>query len=657
MPVGSKFWRQSIRGVISTLILGLAAEDVRALIPLDYAVPTSAQVQTSPPQITLSWPADVDSRAWNIYRKSINDSSWGNPIAILTPDLTTFTDTNVSSGAAYEYQIEEPTDYFPYPNGDASQWKTAYGYIYAGIEAPLIENRGKIILVLDNTHVANLTNELARFQQDLVGDGWNVLRHEVSPFDPVTSVKTLIKADYTADPLNVKAIFLFGHVPVPYSGDLNPDGHADHLGAWPADVYYGEMTGNWTDATVDDSGAQDARNYNVPGDGKFDQSSIPIDLKLQVGRVDMYDLPAFMPKTEEDLLRQYLDKDHNFRQGNLVVPRRGLLCDNFGELDGESPAASAWRNFDPFFGPSATTEISPGEYFSTLAAQGYLWSYGCGPGGPDFAQGIGNTSDFATTDTQTVFTMLFGSYFADWDQTDDFLRASLGTTTYNLTCAWVGFPHWYFHHMAMGQTIGYSTLLSQNNAAAGLYKSYINAAARQVHMALMGDPTLRMHPVSPPSSVINIASNGVTLNWIASRDTVQGYHVYRSTNAAGPYTRLTASPVAGTTYADLNGGSTNYTYMVRAVKLETSGSGTYFNPSQGAFLIGGAAAIKITDITDVNGQVQLTLRGNAVVVGIDSSTNLIDWVSLATLTNTTGTIHYTNLSPNSNRRFYRAVSR
>jgi hypothetical protein len=657
MPVGFKLLWRSFGILTSALVLGFGGLDARALIPLDYAVPTSARIQTLPPQITLSWPADVDSRAWNICRKSINDSSWGNPIAILPPDVTTFTDTNVIAGAAYEYQIEEPTDYFPYPNGDVSQWKTAYGYIYAGIQAPLIEDRGKIILVLDNTHTANLANELTRFQQDLVGDGWQVLRHEVSPFDGVTSVKALIKADYDADPLNVKAVFLFGHVPVPYSGDLNPDGHADHLGAWPADEYYGEMTSAWTDAAVNDTGAQDARNYNVPGDGKFDQSGIPADLKLQVGRVDMYDLPAFLPKTEEDLLRQYLNKDHNFRQGNLNIPRRGLLCDNFGELDGEAPAASAWRNFDPLFGPSATTEISPGAYFSTLDSQGYLWSYGCGPGGPNFAQGIGDASDFAATDTQTVFTMLFGSYFADWDQTDDFLRASLGTPTYNLTCAWVGFPHWYFHHMAMGQTIGYSTLLSQNNAAAGLYKSYINAAARQVHMALMGDPTLRMHPVSPPSSVINIASNSVTLSWVASRDTVQGYHVYRSTNAAGPYIRLTGSPVSETTYTDSNGASGSYAYMVRAIKLETSGSGTYFNPSQGAFLIGGAGTIKITDISDVNGQIKLTLQGNAGLVGIDSSTNLIDWVPLATLTNTAGVIRYTNQSGSSNRRFYRALPR
>jgi hypothetical protein len=52
------------------------------------------------------------------------------------------------------------------------------------------------------------------------------------------------------------------------------------------------MDGIWTDATVRDSGASDARNRNVPGDGKFDQSSFPAPLKLMVGRVDMANLPG-----------------------------------------------------------------------------------------------------------------------------------------------------------------------------------------------------------------------------------------------------------------------------------------------------------------------------------------------------------------------------
>ena len=51
---------------------------------------------------------------------------------------------------------------------------------------------------------------------------------------------------------------------------------------------------------------------------------------------------------------------------------------------------------------------------------------------------------------------------------------------------------------------------------------------------------------------------------------------------AGPFTRLTTSPVTGTSF-NHSSGSASTVYMVRAVKLESSGSGTYFNASQGVF--------------------------------------------------------------------------
>jgi hypothetical protein len=63
---------------------------------------------------------------------------------------------------------------------------------------------------------------------------WQVIRHDVSRADSVPNVKSIIQNDFTADVANVKALCLLGHVPVPYSGDLFPDGHPDHEGAWPA---------------------------------------------------------------------------------------------------------------------------------------------------------------------------------------------------------------------------------------------------------------------------------------------------------------------------------------------------------------------------------------------------------------------------------------
>jgi hypothetical protein len=508
-----------------------------------------------------------------VHRKALNETSWGAGTE-LPDDATSYTDEDVAAGSAYEYVIVKTAH-----EGGAGY--TGYGYVYAGIEAPLTESRGKVVLIVDDTHAASLAPELARLQEDLVGDGWTVLRHDVARTGSVADVKAVIQADYAADPVNVKAVFLFGHVPVPYSGNLAPDGHRDHAGAWPADVFYGDMDGEWTDESVDTTSADRAENHNVPGDGKYDPSEFPSPVELQVGRVDLWGMPAFSA-SEEELLRRYLNKDHHFRHKRVTAPPRGLIYDDFGYFGGEAFAASGWRNFAPFFGAANVHER---EWFPTLGGESYLWAYGCGGGSYDGAGGVGYTSDFAATDPQVVFTMLFGSYFGDWDVEDSFLRAPLATATYGLTCSWAGRPHWFYHHMALGETIGYSTLLTQNNGFRELYRER-NFGGRGVHIALMGDPTLRMHPVAPPSELAATAtsSGNVELSWAGSPDAVEGYHVYRAPTPAGPFTRLSDSLIQGTSFTDEGAASETYTYMVRAVKLETTPSGSYLNPSQGIFL-------------------------------------------------------------------------
>jgi hypothetical protein len=55
-----------------------------------------------------------------------------------------------------------------------------------------------------------------------------------------------------------------------------------------------------------------------------------------------------------------------------------------------------------------------------------------------------------------------------------------------------------------------------------------------------------------------------------------------------------------------------------------------------------------------NGQFSFTLQSQAgSAVEIQASTNLMDWESLATLTNQTGTLPFTDTCNTFTRRFYR----
>jgi len=536
----------------------------------DYAVLLSAETQTSPAQITLTWPQDTFAvpASYKVSRKEPATTIW-TLLSVLPGTATSFVDTNVALNAEYEYQVEKTATGY-----------VGYGYVLAGIESPLTEFRGAVVLIADSTYAADLAAELARLEQDLAGDGWQVLRHDVSRTDSPASVKALIIADYAANPSEVRSVFLFGHVPVPYSGDLAPDGHTpDHRGAWPADVYYGDMDGVWTDTAINDTAASDPRNDNVPQDGKFDQSYIPGAVELEVGRVDLANLPSFsLP--ERELLRQYLNKNHNFRHKRVTAQRRGMVSDNFGVSYGSAFAATGWRNFAACFGASNVTSSS---WSGSLTNDSYLFAYGCGSGSYTSIAGVGSTSDFAQSDPQAVFTFLFGSYLGDWDSPDNVMRAALATPTYTLASAWAGRPHWFVHHMALGQTIGYSARRSQNNNSSGPYKQ-LNAGWQQVHVALMGDPTLRLHPVAPVTELTaSVDAGQVSLAWIPSAEPALGHFVYRAADASGSFTRITSELLTGSSFTESGLEAGTYTYMVRAVVLEISASGSYYNASQGVF--------------------------------------------------------------------------
>jgi PKD repeat protein len=538
------------------------------------SVMLNATVSSSPASITLSWAAvsGATPTGFTVYRKLKTGTSWGSAIATLSGSATGYLDTPVTVNTAYEYKVVRTATI------GASTY-TGYGYISTGIALAPVANRGILLLIIDSTFVSTLSTEIATYIADLKGDGWLVKTDYINRTAAVTTVKNHILKLYGEDSANTKAVMLLGHVPVPYSGNQAPDGHTDHAGAWPADVYYADVNGTWTDVSVNNTAASRAANDNIPGDGKFDQSYIADgSAELQVGRIDLANMPAFSTKTELQLLQEYLTKDHNYRVKNYTTTQRGLVDDNFGYFSGEAFAANGYRNLGPIVGNSNVSTI---DYITNLSAGSYQWAYGCGGGSYTSASGIGSTTDFVNDSIQATFSMLFGSYFGDWDISNSFLRAPLcsGTT---LTNVWGGRPNWFFHHMAMGENIGYSTIISQNNNSlytpAGIF-------ARGVHQALMGDLSLRNDVIKPASNLTHTPAYGTgTLKWNNTTETVLGYNIYVN-NGTDAYTKLNDSIVTDSTYAyGCLPYSSNNVY-VKAVKLHQSPSGTYYNESQGILKI------------------------------------------------------------------------
>ncbi len=556
---------------ISIILFILVHMLAKAQQPREFALEVSAFVNKTNKTIKLSWLKDsMNNGSVNIYRKKKDDKSWGSVYKKIVVGKYDFTDT-VNIGEGYEYYLKKTIGSF-----------TGGGYVYSGIELPIVENRGRVLLVIENTVNVGIPLSINQYEIDLRADGWQVSRVVVDKLDDVDTVKQKIKDIYALYKNDLKTICLIGHVPVPYSGLMNPDGHPDHKGAWPADAFYGDVEDdidNWTDIVVKDTtSAIRAANKNWSNDGKFDNTYLPSDIELQIGRIDLYDMPEF-GKTELELLEAYFKKDHDFKIKKIKPIMKGLIDDNFKGMP-EAFSANAWRNFSVLLDTNNYTEE---DYFTTLDSMPYIWSYGCGGGWYQGAGGVGTTSDFNLKKTKGIFTMLFGSYFGDWDVTNSFLRAPLASPQSTiLTNAWVGRPWWQFHHMGLGEHIGYAAMLSQNNQ--NLYTNAYNFAAGMVHIALMGDPTLRMHIIDPVDSVYTSLSHGgafVNLNWDRSEDLIEGYNIYRSDKIDGIYKKINKQMITDSIYIDARPFKGENYYMVKAARLELTPSGTYFNQSLG----------------------------------------------------------------------------
>jgi hypothetical protein len=532
----------------------------------NYSIKASVQVWVDdsqmPDRLILRWLPDPDATNYYVYRKTKTATTWGNIIGNLPKDSLRFVDSNVEVGKAYEYRVSK-----------VSTVQNGFGYIYAGVEVPPIEWRGSILLVVDSAVNRNLKMEIDRWKSDLTNEAWNVITFVPSVRNTVVDIRTRISDIKKLNP-DLKTVFLLGHIKVPYSGNIAPDSHVpDHVGAWAADTYYADLDGMWTDFSVDNNGANRAENKNIPGDGKFDQFNIPSDADVEVGRVDFFNMPALV-KSETELYRQYLNKNHAWRNGMIQAERRGIVLDNFN-FAGEAFGQNGIRNFSVLFGPS---NVEYGNYRDSLRKKSYLCSYGSGAGSYTSAAGISTTANMATDSLQTVFTFLFGSYFGDWDSPNNFLRAALASGTV-LTNAWAGRPHWAIHHMAKGDHIGYSTRLSMNNTTS-LYNS--GFSPRSVHMALMGDPSLTMYPFSGVSSLrLTEIGADIELKWSPSAQATHGYYIYRRV-VGNTIFDVIARNVTDTVYRDkcmIPG--LMYEYMIRAVKLESNASGSFYNLSIG----------------------------------------------------------------------------
>ncbi len=582
---------QPAAGVLDEIETFDRSVDPPDLYHFRQAAVLTATVTLRPPAVTLRW-FDLSGAPVPVRRRAVGEPAW----LTLTNRCPgpTFTDTDpaLEPGRLYEYEV-----------GPRS------ALVSLGALLPL--HRGRVLLLVEQSVARGLAAELDQLESDLAGDGWTVVRHTVPRHDDnawtrqainleyvenLQRIKRLIRAEYAAAPTTTRAVLLIGHVTIPYSGAGSEDGHFDMAGAWPADAWYGDVDGEWSDRLVD-NGARVTNpiRRNLPGDGKLDATTFQAHitspggsngLELAVGRVDLARLPAFRGRSELELLRQYLRKNHRYRFKELAFPAAVRVGSYFyspfspvGRALNENALLLASR-LDGLGMLSHGDAFSPG-FPCRWAVQGGYGTYDTLHNNRQAAadQGVTpvTTADLAGGRIRpaAAFYLLKGSYFGDWNNyQDDLLRALLALPDSGLAAFWTYDTLWRFESLGVGGTLG-----------EGLVRTARGGASTRTTF-LLGDPTLRVLITAPPGrATATRQGRAVNLRWEASPEADAGYLVLRSTAGnAGPFDLLTPTPVAGPTFTDTPAPSGRKVYQVRAAQRVVTGSGVFTNLSQAVFV-------------------------------------------------------------------------
>lgn len=538
----------------SLLIFGQGTHDINATVRINAVASSDLEC------VDISWIADPGVSTYQIFKKAPEANNWGSAVEALNGDVNNYQDCEIEEGEKYEYRVLKILSVGGQGNG----------YITAGLDVPAKHFNGGVIALIDEISYDSIGGAIDQYLKTIELEGWGVVPLVVSRDSSVIQIKEQIRSVVEAQN-NINSIVILGHVPVPHSGNIFPDGHNNHQGAWSADLYYGELDGVWTDQSINNVTSSNSKNHNVPGDGRFDNSNIPNNVDIAVGRIDFNDLPLF-EEDEFELLKRYIDKSIAYRRKLFTPRQRAMIDENFNRP--EAFASGAIRGISTILGSDSI------EYgvFADAFESSYLWAYGSGGGSYTSAGGICNSARFASDSLQSVFIMLFGSYFGDYDSRNNFMRSALASGS-TLSCAWSGRPHWNFHPMALGATLGECTLLTQNNN----FVYTPGFGARSIHVNLLGDPTLTSFVVDPPKGIEATEVNGhINLVWKPSDKAEDGHYLYRRLEGSTSYELVADDLILGSAYIDscLMGGQ-EYEYLVRAAQKTITGSGSYYNLSGG----------------------------------------------------------------------------
>ena len=162
-------------------------------------------------------------------------------------------------------------------------------------------NRGinKVLIIVTSSMYNQLAVKINRYASDIHDVyGCEVIMETVSGGNHV-SIKNLILSHQT----NLSGAVFIGEI-APAWFEIDNAYHNGYA-VWPCDLYYMDLNGTWLD---------------TDGNGIFDTHTGDVQPEIFVGRVSAKNMGTLI--SEKDGLERYLDKNHNFWNGNIIVNKK-----------------------------------------------------------------------------------------------------------------------------------------------------------------------------------------------------------------------------------------------------------------------------------------------------------------------------------------------
>lgn len=229
----------------------------------------------------------------------------------------------------------------------------------------LASNGNKVLILVDETIYDSLKNELSVFADDIRASGFEPEIYHQRIIDIYWGSPQKVKKFIKSHSANLAGCIFVGHIPM---AEYRCKGYMNESETFSCDYYYMDLDGQWD--VFDTGGWYNGFFYTVfcnhtDGDGD-------VEPEIWVGRLT----PDYWVGDEITLLKEYFERNHKYRSGEMKRPTNALLF-----------VDDSWVNFvdtykeylNNIYPNSAITAVSDKEktrektYLNKIKSDTYEW--------------------------------------------------------------------------------------------------------------------------------------------------------------------------------------------------------------------------------------------------------------------------------------------